>query len=395
MQLVALRILGQFLEFLAWVIFARRLGPSEFGELAGAYLAARYLGLIADYGASLRGVRDVAQQRPEAEVRSMLYMRTLLSIGLTVGLFAVLLVVFQSGTALVAVAVASRGMSRDWIALGRHQPTRAALPSVIQGGLMLVGGLAFVPASLEAPLSSNRSGWTIFLACGLGLIYSVAANRVSDGPRDPVRPDAWILTATVCDQISISADTLLLLWLATPADAGIYAAIYRVPNAISLIVGLTVLSFVPRLTSELAAHPYRAARIRGMALHRSIGGSIAVIAFLPIGVLLVIPLFGSAYSEGKWAMALLLLAEAIKAFVAPLVAIFLGLKRDKQYALVFVGMAAFNVGANLVVIPNYGLTGAAAVTLVTQFGGAIAFLAATTKKHLPQGPATDSQIQQY
>ena len=38
-----LRLGGQALEFLGWIIFARKLGTSGYGTLAVAFLVARYL----------------------------------------------------------------------------------------------------------------------------------------------------------------------------------------------------------------------------------------------------------------------------------------------------------------------------------------------------------------
>ena len=56
--------MGQATEFVGWVVLARQLGATEFGGLSVAMLICRYGGIIRDWGASIRGVCDVAQNIP-------------------------------------------------------------------------------------------------------------------------------------------------------------------------------------------------------------------------------------------------------------------------------------------------------------------------------------------
>ena len=65
--LFLLRAAGQGFEFLGWVILARRLGASTLGVLSIAFLIARYAGLLADWGASIGGPRDVARDDPGSD----------------------------------------------------------------------------------------------------------------------------------------------------------------------------------------------------------------------------------------------------------------------------------------------------------------------------------------
>jgi len=55
----------------AWVLLARRLGSEQFGQLSVWFLSARWLGLVADWGAAQYGSRDVAA----GDVRSTIHLR--------------------------------------------------------------------------------------------------------------------------------------------------------------------------------------------------------------------------------------------------------------------------------------------------------------------------------
>src|SRR2546423_5694874 len=80
--ILVLRGLGQGLEFAAFVLFARRLGAAEFGRLSVAFLACRYAGLVADWGASIRGARDVAIARHRRAVPGLGRRRHPVTLGL-------------------------------------------------------------------------------------------------------------------------------------------------------------------------------------------------------------------------------------------------------------------------------------------------------------------------
>src|SRR4029079_19517457 len=80
-----LRLGGQAAEFVGWAILARRLGTSAFGDVAIAFLLARYAGLVADWGASFRGARDVAARGRHGSVHAYVRKRSLIAAGLGLG----------------------------------------------------------------------------------------------------------------------------------------------------------------------------------------------------------------------------------------------------------------------------------------------------------------------
>jgi len=354
-----LRLGGQAAEFLGWVVLARGLGASAFGELSIAFLACRYAGIVADWGATMRGPRDVAAEGRQGSVRAYVRTRTALALSLAAVAIAVMVLAGRPRLAPVAAVVGALGLSRDWIALGQQRGARAAVPIAVQGAVLL----------LAAAAARTAGAGAVAVATGYGAaaVVSVALNRVPDDlARGTTRPDAWMLVAVLAIQITSSLDTILLGWLASTSEAGVYAAIYRIPNAWIAVLSALLAGLLPLATHALHDDEQRFGRLRVRSLRASGKAALAVVLFAPAGALLVPVVFGTEYRDGRLPALLLLLATAVITLAAPLHPLAVSAGRDRPYALVMVGGAALNVALNLALIPPYGMSGAAVSTLAAQ-----------------------------
>jgi O-antigen/teichoic acid export membrane protein len=359
LPLLILRLAGQGLEFIGFVVLARRLAPGDFGTLSVAFLIARYGGLVGDWGASVRGVRDVAALASPAAVRSLQHRRTLVTLALAGGYVAVALATGHAALVPLAITLVNRGLNRDWYALGRERGLRSGVPQAIQG-FLVVGGSLFVS-------SLGTAAAVLGAAYAVGLFASLVLNPLPTGPsmrRVPV--DGWLLAANLADQVTMSTDTVLLAALRSTTQAGIYAAMYRIPNAWLTIIGLIVVGMVPATTRTIARN--RTA-IRSTAARNWRAGMIAaglVLLSIPVTILSVTVIFGPAYADGRLPLTLLLVATAVNALAASLHPVYLALAHDRSQAAISCSAAALNVSANIVLIPMFGMTAAAATTLAAQ-----------------------------
>lgn len=370
--LLALRGIGQLLEFLGWIVMARGLGASVFGELAIAFLIARYAGLVADWGASVRGVRDAARDDEAMSTsRALIRRRTFLTAALAAAYVIGAVIVGRADLAPVALVIVALGLSRDWLALGRQQAVRAAVPACVQGALL---GATAVLAS------GGRLALPVALGYGAAAITSVVLNRLPE--RAPghrlaaARVDGWMLGAVVANQILSSADTLLLGAIVSSTAAGIYAAVYRIPNAWLAAVAILGSALLPLTTQAADDHrAYWHLGRRSLRVSSVAAGLLVVVT--PVLVVLVPVVFGSSYEDGRAAMAILLLATAVATAAAPLHHLYLAVGQDRTYFGFLAGAAAVNVVCNLVLIPLASMTGAAVATLVANLvlagvvGGAV------------------------
>jgi O-antigen/teichoic acid export membrane protein len=374
---LVLRVAGQATEFAAFVVLTRQLSPGGFGRLSVAFLVARYLGLIADWGASLRGARDVARGDDPRSLRALIHRRTQTSVALGL-VFALGAVAMHAPVfAPLALVVAARGLNRDWLSLGRERGVASGASSLTQGcSLVALVLFAHTPAQASAALAG---GYLLGLAVSIALNAAPAPSGVTE--HSTARVDGWILGAVLADQVTLSADTLLLAWLRTSALAGVYAAVYRIPNAWMTLIGLTVFGSVGSTARLVARGTHDEAKA---LLRRALGigtKAAVVIAASAVPAYLLVPvLFGHAYSAGRGPLVILLAATACMAMTASMQPLYLALAKDRDVMTLAAIGALLNLSINAFTIPRWGMAGAAVATLAAQL--ALLVLIATRLRRL-------------
>lgn len=352
-----LRLFGQALEVVGWIVLAHRLQLGAFGELSIAFLIARYLGLVADWGASLRGPRDVAGKSDD-EIVALIQIREGVTTLLMVAYIAACLLANRAYLAPVALSILGRGATRDWLALGQSRPFRASFPAVLQGTTF-----ALLVAFTHSKIAGAQAIGTAYVASTL---CSVWLNR------SPLRrttrfakPDGWMLLLTIASQMLTSLDTLQLGWLRGARDAGIYAGIYRLSTAVTTAVGLTVVAFIGDATRALERGVSGVAVIR-LARHISAGIlGIGVLA-APLAYWLIPTVFGPRFESGRGVAVLIVMGAGIVSATHPLLVIHIAKHNDRNAATHML-VAAFGVAVvNMVAIPSLGMTGAAITSVLGQ-----------------------------
>lgn len=354
--LLAMRLLGQAAEFAGWVVLARRLGAHDFGELAVAFLVCRYAGLVADWGASVRGVLEVAGERGAGAIRALVRRRTTVTLVLVALYVIAVTIAGLEHLAPLAAVIACLGLSRDWMSLGQERALRSAVPIAVQGTVILAAAILLPIGDVPAI--------PIALGYGAAAALSLSLNRLAAGARGQlVGFDAWMLLAILSTQVISSLDTVLLATLRSSREAGVYAAIYRFPNAWVAVLIIVMYGLLPVVTRALRDDPAAVADLRRSLLRWSLLAAGALVLLAPLAYALVPTVFGSSYRSGQVPVVLLLLGTAVQTAAVPLHSIYLARGSDRGYALFITGAAALNVSANLVLIPLFGMNGAGIATI--------------------------------
>ncbi len=304
----------------------------------------------------------MASKGRHGSVHAYVRKRSLLAAGLGLGGALLAVAIGQAELAPFAVVIVSIGMSRDWIAIGRERGLRAGIPLAVQGAVLVALSLVIT--------TPGGAALAVAAAYGLSVITSILLNpldpEVGDDEEMSSNTYGWILAAVLANQVTSSTDTVLLGLLQSTSAAGIYAAVYRIPNAWLAILTLMLGSLLPMATTSRHEDIEGHHRLRARSLKVSAIGAGLVLLVTPISWFLVPVLFGPAFDSGRAPLVILMVATAVITLAAPLHPFALSSGHDRSYALILVLGATGNILANLLIIPVLGMVGAALTTLCAQ-----------------------------
>ena len=370
----AARLVG----FVAMLVVARRVGASMYGVIGVATAIVLYLNRVVDGGIELGlGVREVARDsRLDHFLPSILTARILVAgaVVLLVTLIGLVFLPQPDGMtlAVMALTLLAVGGGVRWVHIGLHRSANAALAmlagQVVAATLMIAlvrgpGDVAQVPALLLV----GEGLTAITLLWWLG----PAARRLPVEIRGEVirpllpRSGALVLSALL-GIVIYNADFLFLRVFRGAAAVGYYNAAYTLVTFFLNVGTAYSLSLLPSLTR---LHQNRTEQHR---LYESAMAHVFAAGF-PValgGALLAAPiialLYGPAYTTGAdpfrlliWCIPLCLLRDV------PLMAL-QAAGREGKILRVTLLAAGINLALNAVLIPRWGLRGAAIATLVTE-----------------------------
>jgi O-antigen/teichoic acid export membrane protein len=173
--------------------------------------------------------------------------------------------------------------------------------------------------------------------------------------------------ASVMAQAYGTMDLILLGYLSTAADAGLYSAAYRLPSAILTFSGAWSGVVFPH-SAALATADRR--KLRG---HAALMLSVTALFALPLAACtpfvahgMMVAMFGAKFGAAGGTFALCTLGLALALVDVTLVSLVLALGGDRRYALALTFTAFFNIAVNIPVILAFGRNGAAVVGDVSE-----------------------------
>lgn len=377
--MAAATLFAQVVGFFILAVIARRLGPQDLGSYSFALTLAGYFAIPANFGVGAYATRQLA--RDPSRVRSVL--------GDMIALQGALCVVPYLLLVALAPVLAADAESQTLIPIvGLTFTIEAASLGFVMFGFQRFGVMAFARAAGAVTfavlvLLFVHDGDTVQLSwihlCGVlatTVVTAVAVLRLTGRPSFDIdvrrlarrfRAGVPLGVSAVMITIYYSIDALLLGYMKGTGTVGQYAVAYRIPMAI--------LAFAALWGSVVFPHFSALADRSRVEMREQIGyfASLALVASLPllagaivVGDQLIPGLFGDRYSPASTPFVVLMFAAALVPFSINwgTSAVALGDDRHQAYAVTL--GAAVNLGVNLIVIPKYGMTGAAATTVAAE-----------------------------
>lgn len=393
--------LGRAAGFLGTAYVARRLGADAYGVVAVAAAVVLYFSHIADFSVEVLGARTIATNREGIArlVPALLGARLALAAGCVVALSAVGLlflprpdgaVLAVTSVGLLAVAASTR-----FVFIGIERPIPAAVAKVA-GELLTVGLLLLLVHNqgdlMKVPwmrVVGDVAAAMLLLALLWRHGHRVGVRHSPEIVRPLLTSAAPLVGHAILGLAIFNSDLIFLRALRDARTAGMYAAAYTL---ISFLLNLGVAygnSLLPVLTREGGhADPQKQRTLFDHAMIQVLTVALPVGAggcLLAGGLMMLV--FGPTYAEGIPALQVLIWSIVV-AWVRNVVQMGL-IARDKQSFVLRTSMwsAAANLVLNLLLIPRFGMVGAAVATLATETLRTVVALSYSARLGLPFGVA--------
>lgn len=376
-------LLSKFLLFISVTYLARTLSPGGFGKINFATALLAYFALMSSLGLDILGTRELSCHREKIKdyVGNILLLRLLLALAsfLLLALTASIL----SKSSEIRTLILLYGLSLfpsalliDWAFQAMEKMVYAGLASVVRDLTFVLALLLVVKSHQNLLLVPVLQTLALLIASSLLLLIF----RLNWGnPKFSLNFDLWrdllkraipIGFSLFVVPIFISFDVVLLGLMRSNEEVGYYSAAYKIILFLTGLIGVYYTAAFP-IFSQL----YRTSL---KSLQKAISHSVKLAASvaLPLGIggtlvakPLLIILFGQAYSKAAPAFQILIWAVVIIYLNIGYSRALLATNGEKYFAWGVIVPALSNLLLNFILIPPWGMVGAAIATLVAEAAG--------------------------
>jgi len=382
-SLLASNVFIFILSFLTVAFLARKLTASGFGRLAFAQAIFYYFALIGNFGLYIFGIREIARNRNDEIairkiVNNIITLQTLLSIiaAILLTLFAFLLprpIEDKILISLFGCCIILTGLHLDWAYKGLERMGVIAIDNSIRASLYALLIFLFIREEndiLKVPIFMIIS---LAIAITIPLLLYI---RKYGLPKPSVNVAYWgyalrigipLFISIMLTKIYYNLDTIMLGFMKTDEIVGYYNAAYKIVLALLVFGSLFIETIFP-----LISRFYKDSKEK-LKILLNISEKTYISIAIPIGVggtilagQLVMFIFGEGYSEATTALRILIWTVVIVYISTTYGYTLMGCNMERKYLISVSFAAIINVILNFILIPPFGIIGAAIATVVAE-----------------------------
>lgn len=387
---LAVKVGGAGLTFLLQMVLARVLGPAGYGDYAYALTWVALLSLVCTAGLETAAVRFIGGYGGTgrwSELRGFLERSTgiVLTLSLAAGVLMAgvswilrdtlgveLALVFAVAALLLPVNVLQRLASAFLRGFKRvvaaTAPTALLRPLLLGGAVLAVAVMTGTGVEARAAVLLNVGAAAVVLGL-MALIFrrSVPEPVRNAAPTHETRK--WVTVALPLLLLAgmhlliVRTDILMIGALVGTEEAGIYTVGSRAAElagfglgAANLIVAPLIAELYARSEMEKLQRIVRLSATGSFLFALAVGGGLLLLGRPLLG------LFGEAFTRAYLPMLILCCAQTVGAFVGSVGYLMTMTGNERSMALVLAGSAVLNIILNWLLIPHWGLEGAAVAT---------------------------------
>ena len=388
--------MSALLAFGSQVLFARWMGSFQFGIYVYVWTWVMLIGQAIDLGLGTAAQRFIPQYRergPLALLRGFLSGSRWAALGIAIGIAALAaggvrllepwleaymaIPLYLACVIIPAYALANvqEGIARsyDWIGLSM-MPVYVARQALM---ILLMAAAYFAQLPMTSVTAMIVTGISIWLPT-IGQLLTVnrrLSARIEHGPK-AYDFKLWLLTALPILMVGgfysllAYSDVLVLQHFRPPNEVAIYYAAVKT---------LALVSFIYYSVAATTAHRFSGYHVNGdrdglsgfisQAIKWTFWPSLAATALLLLCGRSILSLFGAKFTEGYHLMFVLAVGLLARSAIGPIERLLNMLGEQRICALVYATAFGVNIGLCIVLIPYFGMLGAAIATasaLVTE-----------------------------
>lgn len=386
---------------IAMIIFSRVLGPQQFGVFSVLFSVMLIVSRIGDMGINIAVSRAIAQNSKQLSLATS-YSQT----GSFLKLAIMLLVVGVGVIFARPITTAWLNLDASYTTLfvvvltlsitiviyeyvgtllqARHAFATSVLTNVIQSSLKLLVALgSFFVTSLTLSFITTSYLIAPLIGAGVGLfvislrdLYPIYNPTIA---RKIISVARWTSVAILASTLAENVDVIIVQQYLTAYDTGIYAAATRIATVASLVgwsLGTVLNMRVAKYKDQKNLNKYlkKAATL-------SVAALLLTLAVILITTPLVTLTLGVEYLASIPVLNVLLLSTALLTATSPFVALFYAFDYPRYFAISGILTAVILIAADLLLIPMFGLNGAALARVIMRIIVLLYTLSAASRQY--------------
>lgn len=396
---LAIKLATAALTYAMFVVLARTMGASGYGEFAFGFALATMVAIAAGMGQQTAILRfwpeEMGREAPE-KAHQALHAGATLTLGaalilamlvaltgyaLSASGLAPMSYLVAAGLLVIPMALAEfrssalRAQGSVFVALApRDLMWRALVPALailfFALGFRLDGGSALLLAALvlvgvlaiQARIAHARGYFT-----GFGLRGVPAYWRARGGM------SIWFLISTLLDSAALNLDIVLVGLFVAAESAGIYFNAFRTAGLMTLFMFAITLVIAPVVSKHFHAGDIRKAQaVTTLCAWAGFVFSLGIFAVFVFFGDQILALFGPTYSDAKLVLILLAFGLLFDAATGPTRIVMMMTGHERAYVAIFGTVMVTGFFFQLATIPIYGILGAAVVNAIARIVAQIA-----------------------
>ena len=369
---------SKVLGFVSTIYLARILGADGYGQYAFVLAIYSYFALLANPGFETVGTREVAKGKYSVGLLfgSIFVLRAFFTaIAFILLLLTAFLVHFEDVT---RVLLLTQGLNLlltplliQFVFRGLTEMRYVSFARILQSGVFLLVVVMFVrskEALVYLPLLFLGS--TVVSLGPLFFLYrerfgSFSLSTSGEARRYILRVSTMVGGSSLMVLIYYNLDSVILGFLRSSHEVGLYAAAYKIILLLITVPGMILASFFPFLSKNRNEEGYDNMLRTYLHVMFVVGAPVGFIGYFAAEWVIQI-VFGSSFQLAAIPLRILLFNVSLvfinMAYANPLLA----WGKEKAYLKVVTGGAITNLIFNILLIPSYGMVGAAIATLLSE-----------------------------